>query len=228
MKTRKLFAALLLVLLVRVGFGETNQPSSCVRFIYMVSSDREVKEEYTKAIEDAARSIQKWYAGQLDGAGFALHDPIVEVIKSDKSAAWFTENPCRTHRDNWGFRNSLSELTRLCGARPGRDGFAWVVYSDGPGNKGRAIPGYAYLPEDDLLGLVGRHPTQKDPNRWIGGLGHELGHALGLPHPKDTKKHHRAIMWAGFYGYYPNGAYLTDEDKAILAKNPLIGRTSQP
>ena len=39
------------------------------------------------------------------------------------------------------------------------------VYSDGPGNKGRAFKGFAYLPEDDLLGLVGRHPTQKNPVR---------------------------------------------------------------
>ncbi len=88
--------------------------------------------------------------------------------------------------------------------------------------QGRAIPGFAYLPEDDLLGLVGKHPTQKDPVRWVAGMGHELGHALGLPHPRDTKKHYDALMWAGFYGKYPDHCYLTDEDKAILARSPFI------
>ena len=27
------------------------------------------------------------------------------------------------------------------------------------------------LPEDDLLGLIGKHPTQKSIKRWIAGLG---------------------------------------------------------
>ena len=54
-------------------------------------------------------------------------------------------------------------------------------------------------------------------------LVHELGHALGLPHPTDTVKHKDALMWAGIYGKYPDGGcYLTEEDHTILSKNPLI------
>ena len=51
---------------------------------------------------------------------------------------------------------------------------------------------------------------------------HEFGHALGLPHPNDTRKHHDALMWAGFYGKYPDRTYITDQDKEILAANPFI------
>ena len=58
-------------------------------------------------------------------------------------------------------------------------------------------------------------------------MGHELGHALGLPHPRDTKKHYDALMWAGFYGKYPDRCYLTDEDKIILARNPFIVTTAE-
>jgi len=213
----------LFVMLLGGGcMAETNPPARCVRFVYLVSADREVNAAYRNAVENAARSIREWYAGQLDGATFRLHDPVVEVLRSDKKAAWFTRNPNGRHPDNWGFNNTLSELKRLSKAKPGEDGFAWVVYSDGPGNKGRAIRGFAYLPENDLLGLVGKHPTQPNPLRWVGGLGHELGHALGLPHPKDTKKDANAIMWAGFYGRYPDGCYLTEQDKRILLANPLI------
>lgn len=78
------------------------------------------------------------------------------------------------------------------------------------------------LPEDDLLGLVGKHPTQKNKLRWIAGLGHELGHAFGLSHPKDTKKHRDAIMWTGIYGKYPDKTYLTKQDKQILMRSPFF------
>jgi hypothetical protein len=201
---------------------KSKAPERCVRVIYMVSKDREVKREYVQAIEKAARSVQTWYAVQLGGRTFRLHDPVVEVVKSDKEAKWFTENPNKSLKDNWGFLNTLAETKRLCDFERNRERFLYVVYSDGPGNKGRAMPGFVYLPEDDLLGLLGKHPRQKDPRRWVGGLAHELGHGLGLKHPEDTKKHYSAIMWAGFYGKYPKGAYLTDEDKNILSESPLI------
>ena len=98
----------------------------------------------------------------------------------------------------------------------------WVIYSDGPGNKGRGGSGVAVLPEDDLLGLVGQHPQQKDVKRWIAGLGHELGHAFGLAHPRDSQKAADALMGRGIYGKYPDHAYVTEEDKKILMKSPFF------
>ena len=107
-------------------------------------------------------------------------------------------------------------------AKVGDPNHVWVIYSDGPGDNGRASRSFAYLPEDDLRGLVGKHPTQPKPARWIGGLGHELGHAFGLHHPSDTVKYGDALMWAGFYDKYPTPTYLTAEDKKRLGASPFI------
>jgi len=193
-----------------------------VRIVYLVSADRPVREDFAKAIEMAAKDLQVWYGKQLDGATFRLNDPVVEVVQSDKKADWFYDHPNGPHESCWGFNNGLAEASRLVGARHGDPDYIWVIYSDGPGNQGRGGAGVAVLPEDDLLGLIGEHPTQKDVKRWIAGLGHELGHAFGLPHPEDTRKHHDAIMWAGIYGKYPDKTYLTDEDKATLMKSPFF------
>ena len=194
-----------------------------VRFVYLVSADREVKPEYVAGIERAAKEMQVWYGKQLNGLTFKLADPIVEVIKSDKNAAWFNTHTNGNYVPDWGYLNTRDEMKRLRGVKPGEDHYTWVVYSDGQGDNGRASTGFAYMPEDDLLGLVGRHPTQKSINRWIAGMGHELGHAFSLPHPEDTKKHNDALMWAGFYNQYPDGrCYLTDEDKATLLASPFF------
>ena len=193
-----------------------------VRIIYMVSSDRAVREDFRKGIETAAKDLQGWYARQLGGPTFQLNDPIVEVVKSSENARWFYDHPNGNNKDDWGFNNSLAEAARLLGARLGDPQYVWVIYSDGPGNRGRGGDGVTVLPEDDLLGLVGQHPEQKDIKRWIAGLGHELGHAFGLSHPRNLQKDSDAIMWMGIYGKYPDKTYFTDEDKTILLTSPFF------
>ena len=201
----------------------TPRPKS-VRIVYLVSADRSVREDFRKGIKAAAKDLQGWYGRQLGGPTFRLNEPVVEVARSDKEAKWFYSHPNGGNQDDWGYNNGLAEAQRLVGAKAGDPQYVWVIYSDGPGNKGRGGGGVAVLPEDDLLGLVGQHPTQKEVKRWIAGLGHELGHAFGLAHPRDTEKYADAIMWTGIYGKYPDKTYLTDEDKTILMKSPFFFR----
>lgn len=195
-----------------------------VRVVYLVSKDREERADFKEALDHAIRDVRDWYASQLGGMTFRLHEPVVEVLRSDKDAAWFTTNAAGNNRDDWGHNNSLAETKRLLGARNYHSDHVWVVYSDGPGDKGRGGAGFTYLPENDLLGLIGKSEQFPRKERWIGGLAHELGHAFGLPHPEDTKKHYDAIMWAGFYEKYPKGAYFTDEDKKTLLASPFFSR----
>ena len=219
----------LLPLCVQLAVAAETLPNprpKSVRIVYLVSADRSVREDFRKGIETAANDLQAWYARQLGGPTFRLNNPVVEVVKSDKEARWFYDHSDGGNQDDWGFNNGLAEAGRLIGAKHGDPQYVWVIYSDGPGNKGRGGGGVTVLPEDDLLGLVGQHATQKDVKRWIAGLGHELGHAFGLAHPRDPRKDADAIMWMGIYGKYPDKTYLTDEDKAILMKSPFFFQPS--
>lgn len=200
-----------------------------VRVVYLVSKDSSENTTYRNAIWNAMIEVREWYRTQLGGKrSFFLNK--MEVIKASQSSAyisgkdnswstWFASwldwfNLC--DKDNLHFDRALAEVGAQLGARQNDSRNCWVIYSDAPGNKGRGGAGVCMLPGDDLLGLTGTHPKQKSKARWIGGLAHELGHAMGLPHPKDTEADANAIMWGGFYDHYPNGAYLTDDDKRHL------------
>jgi hypothetical protein len=195
--------------------------SKSVRFVYMVSADRQENPAYRKGVVMAAVNIQAWYKKQL-GTTFKLNGPIVEVVHSKQKATWFYANPNGDDRDVWGYNNTLEEGKRLLDVKLNDPEYIWVIYSDGPGKSGRGGSGVCIMPEDDLLGLIGKHPEQKEINRWIAGLGHEVGHAFGLSHPDDIEKDADAIMWTGIYGKYPDHCYLTAEDKRRLNESPFF------
>lgn len=218
---RKLMLLLLSIFLFHPLNAQIQFTPFSVRFVYLVSADRTENTAYTDGIKMAALSIQAWYKKQM-GSTFKLNSTVVEIAKSDKNATWFYANPNGENKDNWGYNNTYSEVHRLLNVQFSDPKYMWVIYSDGPGNSGRGGSSVCIMPEDDLLGLIGQHPEQKEINRWIAGMGHELGHALGLNHPKDTKKDADAIMWTGIYGKYPDQCYLTDEDKDILNKSPFF------
>jgi hypothetical protein len=114
----------------------------------------------------------------------------------------------------------------------------WVYYIDADPACGQGIggaSGVALLSANDLRGLVGEPnvpPCIGDPPdtsgvcRWIGGLGHELGHALGLPHPPGCEQgtcSAEAFFSLMFFGYtvYPDTHFL-DEDKERLEASPFF------
>ncbi|MBI3036353.1 hypothetical protein HYY73_01155 [Candidatus Woesearchaeota archaeon] len=71
-------------------------------------------------------------------------------------------------------------------------------------------------------------PSGKAEGFGIGALGHELGHALNLPHP-DGYSGTTAADWEktliGYHWNYPNTGLL-EQDKARLAQSPFINTKS--
>lgn len=147
-----------------------------------------------------------------------------------------------------GYDGSISSLTYSKYVRPGditvfdKWDHLWVVYADVDEpcptlersyrlGKAWLDLGTAILGRWDLHGLSDSDALHcnRGPwgyGRWIGGLGHELGHILAaVPHPPGCDQNlptcdRDALMKSG-YAAWPN-TYLRDDEKLMLLTSPFI------
>jgi len=210
-----------------------------VRMIYLVPSDRVIQPGYTAAIESAITQLQIWYRNEMgNGKTFLLHTPMVEIYETPHPASWYAANPAGDFVV-WFWNNALADGFALTGGRFFDPENRWIFYIDADPACGQltgGTSGVALLPANDLRGLTGqqnRPPCLGEPPdtagicRWVGGLGHELGHAFDLPHPAGCEDSDPAtfcpsdsLLWLGFREY-PD-TYLLPEDKVQLNASPFF------
>jgi hypothetical protein len=196
-----------------------------VRGIYIVPSDKQEKDIYATRIEQALRGLQAWYRDQLgNGRTFVLASPPVGVVHTNHDVRWYQSDGTRDGYYNHGLADARA-------ADPTWSQETLVVYVDADivcGQSGAGTLGAAVMPSNDLRGLNSEPLVQICPTdstvdvgfcRWVGGAGHELGHAFGLNHPAGCDNGggcpQEPIMGLG-YVTYPTVAALTDADKATL------------
>ena len=219
--------------------GKGNAPEKVVRVVYLVPADRAIRDEYADGIEAAVQHFRIWLRNELgNGTTFAVNKPIVEVVATPHAAAWYSTNPAGDYV-LWFWHNVLADAFALTGGGFFDPDNVWVFYIDsdpGCGQATGATSGVALVPANDLRGLAGEAnippcagapPDTAGLCRWVGGFGHELGHALGLPHPSacedsdpNTVCPSGTLMWLG-YITYPQTSLLAS-DKAALAASPFI------
>jgi hypothetical protein len=210
-----------------------------VHIVYLVPADGEVRRDYVQNLRDAAANLQAWYSTALGtGETFTLAKPTVAVYRTEHDATWYATNPVAdADQSLWFWFNATADGFAMTGGRFNDPDDVWIFYIDAVPSCGQVTGGgarVALLPANDLRGLAGE-PTintctgavesYQGPCRWVGGLGHELGHALGLPHPAACESGSPdcptyAIMWFG-YTTYPD-AYLTTDDRAFLQESVFI------
>lgn len=196
-----------------------------IRIIYLVPSDRSIQNDYVRGISGAIQHLQAWYHQQMGGKTFKLHNPIVEIKKTRHVSSWYRSTP-NGDQSVWFWNNVIGDGFSLTGGNFNDPKYRWVYYIDAENASGQigggGTSGVCVLPEHDLLGLIGKHPTERNVCRWVGGLGHELGHALNLPHPPEcdsgtlpqSDAKCQSLMYLG-YLIYPN-TVLLPEDKVKL------------
>lgn len=215
-----------------------------VRIVYLAPSDKVIRPEYTTAIRNAIVHLQAFYQSQLGGGyTFSLHSPIVETYQTNHLSAFYSSGQ---NASTIGFFSSvLNDGFALSGGAFNDPNYRWIYYVDADTACGQAVgaaSGVALLPANDLRGLTGQLNVPACPNefpdmeglcRWVGGLGHELGHTFGLPHPPGCDQGtcstfaSQSLMYLG-YITYPNTYFLQEDKAQLLASeffsihNPLV------
>jgi hypothetical protein len=229
-RRRKLLATIVCLGFIAVSFeGARAQEASprprSVRVVYCVPPDREVQEDYRKAIEAGIVDLQQFYYRTLYGKTFLLNSPVVEIYHPMNRAQWYTDHvpetaPNTEHRF-YVFENLTREVGQTLGARRKDPRYTWIFYIDCPPGWGSGLQGMCVMCDADLLGLSGRSEEDPRVSRWIGGVGHELGHAFGLPHPPDGYELHSMMDPSGGLRGYPY-TYFAEADRKKLLKNRFI------
>ena len=208
-----------------------------VNIVYLVPSDRVVQQKYVSALDGAVKSLQAWYGRQIpQHRTFRTASPVVHVVPLPHAAAWYADNP-RPALFTQFWDNVLADAFPLTGGGFNDPQNVWAYYIDADSACGQCggcgTSGVLVIAANDLRGLVGEPwrpacPGDFDPggpDRFIGGLGHELGHAFGLPHPPGCDQgsvqcDHDALMWNGFRAY--PYTYLRADEIATLVNSPFF------
>jgi hypothetical protein len=201
-----------------------------VRVLYLIPQDRAFRADYSAAVENAMLSLRAWYQNQLSGKTFTLAQSRPETCILPQQAAYYAS-------DTW--TKIFADVKQCAPVTYASSTVTWVIYADvvhacnTPGRLGAGTTGLTMMGRQDLEGLIGAPYVVFDCGevfsspigRYIGGAGHELGHAFRLPHPPGCDAglptcDWNALMWTG-YAAYPNTYFRADE-KAMLAANPFL------
>ena len=203
-------------------------PAPSVRLLYLVPSDRAYRADYAAAIRAAFADLRSWYRRQV-GRTFSLYRAGPEVCGLPNPARYYAA-------DSWS--KVVADVQPCAPVAEGPQQVVWVLYADvahrcgTPGRLGAGTVGLTILSRQDLAGLVGAvsyddcgRPSRWPVGRFIGGAGHELGHAFGLSHPPGCDAglascDREALMEDG-YARYPD-TYLRADDKRLLRKSPFF------
>ncbi|WP_324670716.1 T9SS type A sorting domain-containing protein [Hymenobacter sp. GOD-10R] len=210
-----------------------------VRLIYLVPSDRTINPVYAGAIANAARDLRRWYQQQLGNTKtFTLHSPVVETYQTTHSVSWYQTNPNGAPFAQF-YYNAAQDVFAITGGTYYDPNYVYAIYIDAESSCGQCGGcgggGVLVVNSNDLRGLVGQpairmcandpEPVQYPPCRWVGGLGHELGHAFGLPHPPGCDEgqstcDYNDLMWLGYIPY--PATYLRASEQATLNQSPFF------
>ena len=196
----------------------TINPAPYSVLVYLITpTDKSFNPQYYTVAKSCILNLQNWYKSQLgNGKTFLLNPVVVDTLTGLHNSAWFNiynGDGISSNTLSYAYHNTKYELRQLLGAKFDTTLYTYFVYvsADFPDE---TIPrGLAAEGSSNLEGLEGN-----SPDIFIGGAGHSLGHAFGLPEvPVENSD---GIMSLGF-PKYPH-CLLQQSEKDSLNASPFF------
>lgn len=223
------------VLKDRIALKKTAQQ---LNVVYFLGSDTEPVPDYERRLSELLLYLQQFYGREMQRHGYGARSFGLDIKSPGRVniIEYKAKNPA-THYpyENGGGWKAAQELEEFFKANPDRKKSqhtlvimpTWNDEKNGPDNPG-GVPFYGMgrncfaldYPAFDIKHLGQKTREGQLLTKWYGGLAHELGHGLNLPHnhqtASDGKKYGTALMGAGNYTFGTSPTFLTPASCALL------------
>lgn len=206
--------------------------------VYFLGSDTEPVPDYERRLSELLLYLQQFYGKEMQRHGYGARSFGLDIKSPGRVniIEYKAKNPAAHYPyENGGGWKAAQELEEFFKANPDRKKSrhtliimpTWNDEKNGPDNPG-GVPFYGMgrncfaldYPAFDIKHLGQKTREGKLLTKWYGGLAHELGHGLNLPHnhqtASDGKKYGTALMGAGNYTFGASPTFLTPASCALL------------
>lgn len=212
------------------------EPVYNLNVIYFLPKDIEPVEGYKERLTDLLNHTQEFYRKEMKRNGFGEKTfgwNGIQVIRGEKDASNYDYNG-----GGWRAQKEIEKFFREH-PEPKRSHHALVIMPSTSGNdmKPGGVPFYGigkYCFALDYKYFDIRYLGEDSPQghlltKWFGGMAHELGHGLNLPHNMqqvtEEKEYGTALMGAGNYTFGSKPTFLTKASCAILNNCEVFATT---
>ena len=205
---------------------------------YFLGSDTEPVPDYERRLSELLLYLQQFYGREMQRHGYGARSFGLDIKSPGRVniIEYKAKNPAAHYPyENGGGWKAAQELEEFFKANPDRKKSqhtlvimpTWNDEKNGPDNPG-GVPFYGMgrncfaldYPAFDIKHLGQKTREGQLLTKWYGGLAHELGHGLNLPHnhqtASDGKKYGTALMGAGNYTFGTSPTFLTPASCALL------------
>ena len=232
------------VLKDRIALKKTAQQ---LNVVYFLGSDTEPVPDYERRLSELLLYLQQFYGREMQRHGYGARSFGLDIKSPGRVniIEYKAKNPAAHYPyENGGGWKAAQELEEFFKANPDRKKSqhtlvimpTWNDEKNGPDNPGGG-PFYGMgrncfaldYPAFDIKHLGQKTREGQLLTKWYGGLAHELGHGLNLPHnhqtASDGKKYGTALMGAGNYTFGTSPTFLTPASCALLDAGEVFSVT---